>query len=209
MERVALDLPAPAALRGRWAAWAAVHRAGRAGRGCRAAGPVWHYDDGGGNWLELHHLDGGRAVLVGHDHECSPEPEEGIDLLAGAPEWWAPVLRAAVREYEFVGFLYGFDGAAWSRAPYEVDDGFRAVNLPALTREATHRRIADACRYDPRGGRRDASRPAPSEAAVDALIAADGDVTEELLAAVVGAGDWETAAGAAHARRFLEAHAPV
>jgi hypothetical protein len=41
----------------------------------------------------------------------------------------------------------------------------------------------------------------PDPAAVTALIAADGDVTPELLAAVVGTG-WDLAAGTAAARAF-------
>lgn len=66
-----LDLPTPAALRGRWAAFAATC----AGRGradsCRADAGVWHFDDGGGNRVDLHHLGDRRAVMVGHDHEYS------------------------------------------------------------------------------------------------------------------------------------------
>jgi hypothetical protein len=43
----------------------------RWGSMCRADGPVWHFDDAGGNWIELHHLGEDRAVLTGHDHEYS------------------------------------------------------------------------------------------------------------------------------------------
>ncbi|WP_328769505.1 hypothetical protein [Streptomyces sp. NBC_00286] len=37
----------------------------------------------------------------------------------------------------------------------------------------------------------------------DALIAADGDVTESHVTAVIGKGGWDAAAGAAAAREFL------
>ncbi|MFF2377366.1 proteophosphoglycan 5 [Streptomyces xiamenensis] len=188
-----MDLPTPGQLRGRWAAWAAVNGALGSGRGCWARDGVWHYDDAGGNWVDLHHLGDGRAVLVGHDHECSPEPEEGFDPLVGTPDWWAPPAREAVRSYDFIGFVYGFDGVRWQRAGYAIEDGFRAIGLPALSRERTHHRITGALDREPQ---------APA-AAIDALIDADADLTEDLVAAVTGAvGD--PAAGARHGRAFRE-----
>ncbi|PJE99498.1 proteophosphoglycan 5 [Streptomyces carminius] len=205
MGLVELDLPAPAEMRGRWAALAAVRETRGWGDGCRAEGPVWHYDDGGGNWLDLHHLGDGRAVLVGNDHECSPDPEELPDLSAEVPDWWRPTLREAVRKNEHVAVVYGFDGTVWWRVDYGMDDGFSAVDLPALTRERTRERISGTCSYSPSGAH-DPTLPEPSDEAVDALIAADADLTEELVAAVVGTeGREPAAAAAAHARRFLEA----
>jgi hypothetical protein len=83
-------------------------------------------------------------VLLGHDHEYSEtyfaeaaayfgEPE--TDLLAGAPDWWTPPVRAAATPDQWVGFVYGFDGAAWWRAPYDVADGFTSLGLPAVDDE--------------------------------------------------------------------------
>ncbi|MFH9734500.1 proteophosphoglycan 5 [Streptomyces sp. NPDC017260] len=206
MALVTVDLAAPQSMRGRWAAWAAVGRATGGGKRCYAKGPVWHYDDGGGNWIDLHHLGDGRAVLTGNDHACSPDPDdEDFDPMDGAPWWWEDPVREAVRANENVAVVYGFDGTVWQRVASDVDDGFSAIGLPALPLARTRERIADACRYDPATGLFDPTRPAPSDETIDALIAADADVTEELVAAVVGAKAGDPAAGAAHARAFLTA----
>ncbi|QFZ16612.1 hypothetical protein [Saccharothrix syringae] len=196
-----VELPPPTRMRARWAAFAAVCAARGWDANCHAAGSVWHYDDGGGNWADLHFTGGGRAVLVGHDHEYSEtyhnraaeyfgEPE--TDLLAGAPDWWAPPVRAAEASGQWVGFAYGFADGTWLRADYDVDDGFGALDPPFADTGRCRDLIADFTgdHADP--------------AAVDALIAADADVTEELVAAVVGP-DLDAAAGAAAARRFLAA----
>ncbi|XVV07054.1 proteophosphoglycan 5 [Actinosynnema sp. CA-248983] len=202
MALVEVELPDPLRLRGRWAAFAAVCAARGWGGSCHAEGPVWHFDDGGGNWADLHHLGGGRAVLLGHDHEYSETYyanaaeyfEEETDLLAGAPDWWSPPVRAVVDGGAWVGFVYGFEDGRWLRAPYELDDGFDSVGLPALDDERCREVIAEFTRDAP-------SRPAAP--AIDALIAAGGDVTEAHVAAVVGTG-WDVAAGVAAARRFRE-----
>ena len=205
---VPVDLPTPAALRGRWAAFAAVVAARGWADMCCADGPVWHYDDGGGNWVELHHAGGGRAVLVGHDHEYSDtyfgpaaeaSGEEETDLLAGAPDWWAPPVQAQVAADQWVGFAYGFDGTSWARVPYDAADGFVQVGLPACDDDRCRDLIVEFT-HDAPGL---AGRPA-DPAAVDALMAADADVTPALVAAVVGATGWDTAAGVAAARRFLD-----
>ncbi|RZB14479.1 proteophosphoglycan 5 [Streptomyces sp. F001] len=208
MGLVALDLPAPAQLRGRWAAFAAVCAARKWGSMCHAEGRVWHFDDAGGNWLKLHHLDEGRAVLTGNDHEYSETyygpaaeefSEEETDLLAGAPDWWRPVVQQTLDAEDYVGFVYGFDGAdGWKRAEYSVDDGFRSVGLPALSLEETRESITVFTRNAP-----GLNGAAPPQAAVDALIAADGDVTEDHVIAVIGKGGWDPAAGAAAARKSL------
>ena len=205
MALVTLDRPRPDEMRGRWAAFAAVCAARGWSDSCRAVGGVWHYDDGGGNFAELVRLDGGRAVLIGNDHEYSETyfataaeyfGEEETDLLAGAPDWWAPPARAAVDRGEWVGFVYGLDGTTRQRAPYEKQDGFTAVALPAVDggrcAELIEEYTQDAPGLD----------GPPDPAAVAALIAADGDITPDLLARVVGTG-WDLAAGTAAARAFL------
>lgn len=209
MGLVALDLPAPEQMRGRWAAFAAICAARGWGDMCRADGPVWHFDDGGGNWAELHHLGAGRALLTGYDHEYSETyygpaaeffGEEETDLLAGAPDWWRPVVRRSLEEKQFVGFVYGYDAATgrWLRAEYDAEDGFGSVGLPALSLESTRESIVEFSREAPGLG---GAEPRPE--AVDALIAADADVTAAQVSAVIGAGGgWDAEAGAAAARKF-------
>jgi hypothetical protein len=207
MGLVTLDLPAPREMRGRWAAFAAVCAARGRPRGCHAAGDVWHFDDGGGNWADLHHVDGGRAVLVGHDHEYSDtyfgaaaeyvqEPE--TDLLAGAPDWWAPPTRAATDRGLWVGFVYGYEDGAWRRAEYERSDGFTSIGLPAIDDERCRDLVVAFTAGAPglTGGQ-------PDPRAVDALIAADADVTEAHVRALIGPTGWDAAAGAAAAQAFL------
>ena len=207
MGLVTIDVPEPREMRGRWAAFAAVRAARGWGRGCHAAGAVWHFDDGGGNWADLHHVGGGRAVLVGHDHEYSDtyfgaaaeyfqEPE--TDLLAGAPDWWAPPARAAMDRGLWVGFVYGFEDGVWRRAEYELDDGFDSVGLPAVDDERCRELVVEFTQDAPglAGG-------GPDPRAVDALIAADADVTEAHVRALIGPTGWDPAAGAAAAREFL------
>ena len=206
MSLAEIDLPSPAALRGRWAAFAAVCAARGWSDTCHADGPVWHFDDGGGNWADLHHVEGGRAVLVGHDHEYSETyyaeaatyfGEEETDLLAGAPEWWEPPVRAAgAGPNAWIGFVYGFDGTTWRRAAYDLDDGFRSVGLPALSQDAYRELVGQFVQDAP--GR---TGP-PDPAALDALAAADGDVTPALLRTVIGPSGWDAEAGAAAAQRF-------
>ncbi|MGI5195752.1 proteophosphoglycan 5 [Streptomyces sp. CA-288835] len=207
MGLVTLDLPAPTQLRGRWAAFAAVLAARGWGSGCCARASVWHYDDGGGNWVDLYHLGEDRAVMLGNDHEYSETyygpaaeyfGEEETDLLAGAPDWWRPVVSRAMATDEYVGFVYGFDGARWQRAEYDLPDGFLSVGLPALNDDRIHKSVISHTRGAP--GLGGAEPPAD---AIDALIAADGDVTEAHVTAVIGKGGWDAAAGAAAAREFL------
>jgi hypothetical protein len=207
MALVTLDLPTPRDMRGRLAAFAAVCAARGWGSGCHADGPLWHYDDGGGNWVDLHHVGGGRAVLVGHDHEYSDtyyataaeyfqKPE--TDLLAGAPAWWAPPAQAAMERGLWVGFVYGFEDATWRRADYEASDGFTSVGLPGLADDQCRELVVEFTQEAPGLAGR-----APDPRAVDALIAADADVTEAHVRAVIGPTGWDAAAGAAAAREFL------
>lgn len=208
MSLVPLDLPAPDALRGRWAAFAAICAARGWADACHADAAVWHFDDGGGNWADLHHVGEGRAVLIGHDHEYSEtyfaeaaayfgEPE--TDLLAGAPAWWEPPTRPAGARGDWVGFVYGFDGVQWWRAAYDVDDGFASVGLVALDDERYREQVAQFVQDAP------GLTGPPDSIAVDALAAADGAVTPALLRAVIGPTGWDAEAGADAARRFRPA----
>ncbi|MDQ0792817.1 proteophosphoglycan 5 [Streptomyces sp. B1I3] len=207
MALVQLDLPDPMAMRGRWAALAAVQAAAGHGERCQALWPLWHYDDGHGSWADLHHLDEGRAVLLGQDRNDSETfyaegadffEETETDLLAGAPEWWEPPVRR-VRDAElFLGFAYGFDGSTWQRARYDLEDGFTSVGLPALSAGRTREAIDTVVRHV-----RDAGGGEPSRESIDALIAADGEVDAALVAAVAPSADWDVEAGAAAARGFL------
>ncbi|MFF9687515.1 proteophosphoglycan 5 [Streptomyces sp. NPDC014623] len=206
MALVQLDLPDPMALRGRWAALAAVQAASGHGERCQALWPLWHYDDGHGSWADLHHLDEGRAVLLGQDRNDSETfyaeasdffEEKETDLLAGAPEWWEPPVRR-VRDAElFLGFVYGFDGSTWHRAEYDLDDGFTSVGLPPLSTDRTREAILTTVRHvqDPAVGE-------PSRESADALIAADAEVDAALLTALIPSAAWDTEAGAAAARAF-------
>ncbi len=182
-----------------WAAFAAVATAVGSAV-CHAAEDRWHFDDGGGNWADLVPVGGGRAVLLGWDREgetyfrgaASYFDRPETDLLAGAPDWWAPPVEEAERPYHWVGFVYGFDGG-WTRADYAASDGFARVGLPAVSAQACRELCAEFC--------------ADAVATVDpvalgAVVAAGTQVTESQLAALLG-GEGDPAAGVAAARRFL------
>ncbi|WP_344159847.1 hypothetical protein [Nocardiopsis rhodophaea] len=88
---------------------------------------VLHYDDGGGNEWRLVWVEGGRAVLIGCDHECSdtydwyPNP---IDFFADSPDWMPREWLADYEDREPIGFVYWWDGESWNRVDYpeDVDD---------------------------------------------------------------------------------------
>jgi hypothetical protein len=154
MDLITLDLPAPAAVRNRWAAYAAVQAARGWGDAAHATDGVWHFDDGGGNWADLLHVDGGRAVLIGNDHEYSDTywgaaaeyfGEDETDLLAGVPDWWAAAVRTVAERdtQNWIGFAYGWDGSVWRRAAYAKDDGFASLGLPALSDERFRELVGD------------------------------------------------------------------
>jgi hypothetical protein len=200
---ITLDLPTPGRMRPRWAAFAAVLAARGWGDGCRADGPRWHYDDGGGNWCDLV-VSGDRAVLVGHDHEYSDTyfrtaaeyfQEEETDLLAGAPDWWAPPAEAAMAEGSWVGFVYGFEAGTWRRAEYATSDGFTSLNPPILT-DAWCRELA--CEFAKKAPGLSGD---PDPRAFDAMLAADGRLTEGMLEDFVPG--WDAAAGVRAAAAFL------
>lgn len=211
MGLVPIDLPTPAQLRGGWAAFAAVCATRGWARHCHADGPVWHFDDGGGNWADLHHYDGGRAVLVGHDHEYSETYFGGAaeyfgqtetDLLDGAPAWWATPLPRYTEQQNWLGFIYGFESGLWQSADYDLDDGFGSVGLPAaMDLDSLHEHLLAYTEDAP-------ARPAPpTRADTVALVDADGAATVALLAPIVGAAGpkWDPAAGVAAARLFRPA----
>lgn len=206
MTLITVDLPAPRELRRGWAALAALRVAEGHDKVVYASGNDWFFDDGGGNWVCLRLVDGGRAVMFGNDHEYSDTyfreaaeyfGEEETDLLAEAPAWWGENIAHTYGEW--TGFIYGWDGERWQRAAYELSDGFTSVGLlrastldhedSGLRHTATHAPGLDG-------------RPA-DEVALDALVAADGDVTAAQVEAVYPGGDSELAAAAA--RRFLVA----
>ncbi|OZC02794.1 hypothetical protein [Rubricoccus marinus] len=199
---IVLDLPSPHALRGGWAALAAVY-AGRGWTDVRALPDRWLYHDGGGNWATLRFHDASRAVLFGHDHEYSETyfgaaaeyfGEEETDLLAGAPDWWSADLDPSPSG-EWIGFIYGWDGSTWRRAPYAKPDGFDSVGL------------IRACSLEGTGFLAEFAQEAlglvgdPDPEALAALVAADADITPALLEAVVPG--WDIAAGVAAGRAFL------
>ncbi|MDL5154609.1 proteophosphoglycan 5 [Actinomycetospora termitidis] len=203
MTLVPVDLPSPTTMRGRWAAFAAILAARGWGSGAFAEPGRWHYDDGGGNWADLHLLGDGRAVLVGNDHEYSNTyfreaatyfQEEETDLLAGAPDWWEPPIVDGMAREMWVGFAYGFDGTGWARAPYELDDGFASLSPVFATAERCRELIVEFVENE-------APHPVRPDA-VDALVAADGALTPELLRAVADVPGWDLDAGVAAARAF-------
>ncbi|HEY9312890.1 hypothetical protein [Williamsia sp.] len=207
---IRVDFPAPVELRPRWAAFAAT-LAGmgpRWARGAYATPTTWHYDDGGGNWADLQLVDGGRAVLVGHDHEYSETyfghaaeyfGQTPTDLLAGTPQWWSPVITAHLERIDtegmWVGFIYGFDGRTWNRADYDADDGFTSLNVPfgsdAQCAELINEHLTGA-----------AESPPVDTAAVAALVAAGPAVARATLESVFDGGALDVDAALAAARSF-------
>ena len=94
----------------------------------------------------------------------------------------------------WVGFVYGWDGAAWSRAPYELSDGFASLHPVFVDDERCREMIVEFVENE---------APHPVRpAAVDALIAADAALTPELLRAVADVPDWDLDAGVAAAAAF-------
>lgn len=71
MALVEVNLPPPSALRGGWAALAAVCAARGWGDVVYAMPDQWLYHDGGGNWACLRFVEKDKLLLIGHDHEYS------------------------------------------------------------------------------------------------------------------------------------------
>lgn len=200
---VTVDLPSPAQLRGAWAAVAALHAAYGWTQFVYATPEQWYFHDGGGNWACLRFKAKGQAVLLGHDHEYSDTyfreaaayfQEQETDLLAGAPDWWGFNLDPQPFG-EWIGFIYGWNGTGWQRAPYETKDGFDRVGL---LRDLAPASMAEFAAQAPGNeGRK------PDEDLLKALIAADGNLTHEMLEKAVPG--WNTEAGLEAAAKFLQA----
>ena len=137
------DLPAPGEL---WARWAALSAALR----CLGFDDVWWtgpdgaagHDDGGGSWMRLTLVEGGRAVLHGWDRDASFDHDDvgrcapPLDLLAGSPDWLPfAELRQPVAE-EQLGWAFWFEpGTGWSRAAYPDGVGDGSATLLRSVRE--------------------------------------------------------------------------
>ena len=204
MPLITLDLPTPMSLRGGWAAMAAVLAARGWSRDIYATANQWLYHDGGGNWACLRFQDRGRAVLIGHDHEYSDTyfgeaakyfEEEETNLLADAPDWWSLDLNPHPLG-EWIGFVYGWEDNQWRRATYDKRDGFEQVGLLRACSKNNTELLSQFAKDAPglKG-----EPPAPN--ALCSLVAADADVTDIILEAVVPG--WDIAAGVAAARKFL------
>jgi hypothetical protein len=101
-----------------------------------------------------------------------------------------------LRAGNWVGSVHGFDGAAWWRAPYDVEDCFTSVGLVALDDERYREPVAEFVQDAP------GLTGPPDPTAVDALAGADGAVTPALVRAVIGHHGWDADAAAVAARRF-------
>ncbi len=202
---VTVDIPSPKTLRGGWAALAAVMAARGWGQEVYASERQWHYHDGGGNWASLRFKAKDQIVLLGHDHEYSDtyygaaaqyfdEPE--TDLLRGAPVWWGFDLDPL--PFDWIGFVYGWDGARWQRAQYDKDDGFTGVNLLRACSINELDLLREFCLDAP-----GLNGQPPSDEALKALVAADANLSREMLEAVIPG--WDLDAGIAAAAKFLQA----
>ena len=204
---VELDLPAPDQLRPRWAAVAAVlGSVGYGSEDCRSDDGDWYYHDGGGNWCRLYRYADGRALLVGSDHEYSDtfygeaaayfeRPE--TDLLAAGEPWWGDALGwHDRRDGQWVSFIYAFDGQRWRRAPYDLDDGFASLDLPAVSDERARRTITEYAK-----GEGDDDLVPDLGARVEEVLRAGVDVTADQVRAL-GSHLTEPGVGVAAARGF-------
>lgn len=195
-----MAVPSPGEMAPRWAAFSAVlaARGERWSQGGWAGPGVWHYDDGGGNWADLVLPGGRRAILLGHDHEYSRTyfreaaayfDEPDTDLLRGCPPWQESSITAYLDRQRthgmWIGFIYGFDGSRWSRADYNLDDGFTSLNLPFLTMQATVTAIADL--IDNWSNEHHVMPVTEVEIAIRTLIEAGSEMTEQVLSRALGA----------------------
>ncbi len=167
----------------------AVDAAVRAAVGLEHSPPsaaALHWAGADGMWLALVRPGEGRALLAGWHHEFSLTDgrgragEAGTDLVGDAPGWWRRGVEHARSHGAYLGFLYGWDGSAWSRTDQPTDDGFDPEMFP-VTRAALRDIIdglADDTLLDP-----------PPPGAVDALLAAGTGLTADVLAAVLHAPD--------------------
>ena len=89
-----------------------------------------HYDDGGGNEWWLLRLEGGRALLIGQDHESDSifAHEEG-DQFEDGPHWLPWDWMLDLEAEENIGFTYWWDGHRWAHTPYPDDVSMDGVGL--------------------------------------------------------------------------------
>lgn len=203
MQLIELNLPNPKKLRGGWAALAAVCAARGWDTEVYATSDEWLYHDGGGNWVCLRFKSDNQAIFIGHDREYSETyfgeaakyfEEEETNLLEGTPEWWG-FNMSPLPFGEWIGFVYGWDGEKWQRSGYNIPDGFDDIGL------------LNACSLNGTDYLKELSLDAPglegkppTQETLDALVAADGDITYELLEATVPG--WDIEAGILAAKKF-------
>lgn len=89
-----------------------------------------HYDDGGGNEWWLLRVEGGRALLIGQDHEADSvfAHEEG-DRFEDGPDWLPWDWMLDLEAEENIGFAYWWDGHRWAHTPYPEDVSTDGVGL--------------------------------------------------------------------------------
>lgn len=200
MPLVEVNIPTPSEMRGGWAAHAAVYNAYGWDDGLYATEDLWFFHDGGGNWACIRFLERNRAVLFGQDHEYSETffrdaakdfGYEETDLLKDAPSWWEEGITPTPFG-PYIGFVYGWNGIQWSRAEYTTNDGFKQVGLLDAIKIRGPNSISDAVEYF--------KRPVV-EKDLEALVAADGAITYELLEAVMPR--YNVQLGVEAANRFL------
>ncbi|MEW2353772.1 hypothetical protein [Spirillospora sp. NPDC029432] len=94
-----------------------------------AGGGIRSLDDAGNGWWGMTRIEGGRAVVYGHDVDYSRTRHQvlPIDLLAGGPAWlpWERLVEL-IREEQILAFVHWWDGESWGRTAYPdgMDDGF-------------------------------------------------------------------------------------
>ena len=187
-------------MRGGWAAHAAVYNAYGWDDSLYATEDLWFFHDGGGNWACIRFLGKNKAVLFGHDHEYSEAffrdtakdfGFEETDLLKDAPSWWGDAIEPSPYG-PYIGFIYGWDGTTWQRADYSENDGFTKVGLLDMIKLKGPNSISDAIKHFER---------TVVEQDLEALVAADGAITKDLLEAVMPGYNIEL--GVEAANRFL------
>ncbi|MFD6856012.1 hypothetical protein ACFWCF_01485 [Rhodococcus sp. NPDC060090] len=206
-----VSIPSPDSMRSRWAALAAMmaSRGPAWGRSCYASGNTWHYDDGGGNWVDLRWVDDQRAVLVGYDHEYSETyfdaaaeyfECDATDILAGAPDWWSETIADYLQRQrdkgEWIGFVYGFENGRWTRVDYSVDDGFRSVGLPCVDHESTREHIVTMLKIVESGDHE------ADLAIIDAVLAQGAALDPHTAGALLQPRELDTAAAVEAAKLF-------
>ena len=200
MALVEVKIPTPGEMRGGWAAHAAVYNAYGWDDSLYATEDLWFFHDGGGNWACIRFLGKNKAVLFGHDHEYSEAffrdtakdfGFEETDLLKDAPSWWGDAIEPSPYG-PYIGFIYGWDGTTWQRADYSENDGFTKVGLLDMIKLKGPNSISDAIKHFER---------TVVEQDLEALVAADGAITKDLLEAVMPGYNIEL--GVEAANRFL------